>query len=247
MSTTPDRTPGTSELEQLTARLDELQRRTEGLTAALEQSRSTRRLIVLAFVAFVLVTGWRFYSLRDLLQSEDYQKRLLAEVQKAVERNQKEFSNEATKLVDGATPVISVAFTEQSKKDMPVFMDIINKQRTLLLENLSKRMEAKVMSHHDKLVRSHEKLFAEEFPTIQNKELRDRMMGNASLALDRLVKKYYVEEFQKEFVSMEKTWEDFPPADKPTGDEPPLESQLVGELMDLLAIKFSRSRTAAAN
>lgn len=247
MSTTPDRTPGTSELEQLTARLDELQRRTEGLTAALEQSRSTRRLIVLAFVAFVLVTGWRFYSLRDLLQSEDYQKRLLAEVQKAVERNQKEFSNEAQKLVDGATPVISAAFTEQSKKDMPIFMDLIDKQRALLLENLSKRMTEKVTSHHDKLVRSHEKLFAEEFPKVQNKELRERMMGNASLALDRLVKKYYVEEFQKEFVSMEKTWEEFPPADRPTGDEPPLESQLVGELMDLLAIKFSRSRTAAAN
>lgn len=247
MSTTPDRTPGTSDLEQLTARLDELQRRTEGLTAALEQSRSTRRLIILAFLGVVIVIGWRFYSLGNTIQSEDYQERLLSEVQKAVEANQDTFSKQAGLLVNEATPVITTAFSEQSKKDMPIFMDIIDRERALLLENLSQRMEKKVLLHHDKLVRAHEKLFAEEFPAIQDKDVRDRMMGNTSLALDRLIKKYYVDEFKKEFQTMEKTWDDFPPAEKPTGDEPPLETQLVGELMDLLAIKFSRSHGAASN
>ena len=80
MSTTPERTPGasgTSEMDQLTARLDELQRRTEGLTAALQQSRSTRRLIMLAFLAFVVVALMGFYSLANRIQSADYQKLLL--------------------------------------------------------------------------------------------------------------------------------------------------------------------------
>jgi hypothetical protein len=247
MSTTPDRTSGTSDLDQLTARLDELQRRTEGLTAALEKTRSTRRLIMLAFLAFVVIVCWRFYSLSGLIQSPDYQNRLLTEVQKAVESNQDTFSKQAELLVDEATPVISAAFSEQSKKDMPVFMGIIDRERALLLENLAERMEKKVLSHHDKLVHQHEKLFAEEFPAVQDKETRERMIGNTAIALDRLIKKYYVDEFKKEFQLMEKTWDEFPPADKPTGDEPPLESQLVGELMDLLAIKFSRSHGAAAS
>lgn len=247
MSTTPDRTPGTSELDQLTARLDELQRRTEGLTTALQQSRSTRRLIMLAFLIFVLVASWKFYSLSGMIKSKEYQDKLFEELQKAVATNQDSFSREVQKLIDDSTPVVTKAFSEQSQKDMPIFMSIIDTERTKLLEDLTKSMSEKVTEHHEALIRKHEKLFAEEFPSVQDKDVRERMIGNTCLALDRLVKKYYVDEFQKEFQSMEKTWEEFPVADKPTADEPPLESQLVGELMDLLAIKFSRSRSAAAN
>lgn len=245
MSTTPNRTPGTSELEQLTARLDELQRRSEDLTTAFEKSRSTRRLVMAAFLVFVIFASWRFYSLATMIKGEDYQKRLLDEVQKAVATNQDSFAREVQKLVDGATPIVTTAFSEQSKKDMPIFMGLIDEERAKLLESLTKSMGEKVTNHHDELLRRHEKLFVEEFPTMQNKDVRDRMIGNTSLALDRLVKKYYVDEFQKEFELMEKTWDEFPVADKPAEDEPPLDSQLVGELMDLLAIKFARSRSGA--
>ena len=235
MSTTP-------ESDQLTARLNELQRHTEGLTAALAQAKSTRRLIMLAFLAFVIVAGWRFYALGNMIRSADYQNKLLEEVQKSVASNQDSFSREATKLVDDATPVVTSAFSRQTEKDMPRFMQIIDTERAVLLEGLGPRMEEKIEHHHHELLRRHEKLFQEEFPSIKDPDVRDRMMGNISLALDRLVKKYYFEEFQKELKAMDQTWEDFPAADKPTDDEPPLDSQLVGELMDLLAIKFSRSR-----
>lgn len=247
MSTTPDRTPATSELEQLTARLDELQRRTEGLTAALDKSRSTRRFVMLAFLAFVVVAIWQFYALGNQLRSVDYQDRLMAELQKSLDSNQASFGAEVKKLVDKVTPVVTTAFSEQSKKDMPIFMKLIDSERTRFMDNLASRMSEKLENHHHELLRRHDKLFQEEFPSVQNPEIRDRMMGNICLALDRLVKKYYVDEFQKELATMDRTWEDFPPADKPLADEPPLESQLVGELMDLLAIKFSRSRPAAGN
>ena len=245
MSTTPDRTPATSELEQLTARLDELQRHTEGLTAALENSRTTRRLIMLAFLAFVVVSLWQFYALGNQLRSAEYQNRLMAELQKSLDGNQKSFQAEGEKLVKAVTPVVTTAFSEQSKKDMPVFMQIIDRERTTLLESLATRMSEKLEDHHHKLLSRHDKLFQEEFPSVQNPEIRDRMMGNTLLALDRLVKKYYVDELKKELQSMDRAWEDFPPADKAGEGDPPLESQLVGELMDLLAIKFSRSRPAA--
>lgn len=234
------------ELDQLTARLDELQRRTEGLTAALEQSRSTRRFIMIAFLGFVILAGWRFFSLGNMIRSDDYQARLLAEVQKAVATNQDSFSREAQKLVDGATPVVTTAFSKQSEKDMPKFMQIIDEERAKLLDSLGQRMAQKMENHHHELLRRHDKLFQEEFPTANDAEVRERMMGNTCLALDRLVKKYYVDEFQKELKAMDRTWEDFPPADKPAAGEPPLDSQLIGEMMDLLAIKFSRSRTVAA-
>ena len=246
MSTTPDRTAGTSELEQLTARLDELQRRTEGLTAALERSRNTRRMIMLAFLVFVVVAVMGFYSLANRIQSADYQNRLIAALQKSVASNQDVFAKEAEKLVAGVTPVVQTAFSEQASKDMPLFMEDIDKQRHVLVENLTDQMTKKIEGHHHELMRRHEKLFKEEFPAIQNAETRERMIGNTCLALDRLVKKYYVDEFKKELQAMETTWEGFPVADLPAKGEPSLEEQLKGALMDMVAITLSRSRPAAS-
>lgn len=246
MSTTPERTPGTSELEQLSARLDELQRRTEGLTAALKRSRSTRRLIMFAFLAFVVLAVMRFYSLGNRIQSADYQNRLIAELRKSVDSNQDVFAGEAHKLVASVTPVVQSAFSEQVAKDMPLFMQVIDQQRTTLIDNLTEQMTKKLEGHHHELLRRHEKLFQEEFPSVQNPETRARMMGNTQLAMDRLVKKYYVDEFKKELQTMEKTWEDFPVADKPAKGEPSLEDQLKGALMDMVAITLARSRPSVS-
>ena len=201
---------------------------------------------MLAFLGFVVVAIWQFYALGNQLRSAEYQDRLMAELQKSIAGNQASFRTEAQKLVDKVTPVVTTAFSEQSSKDMPVFMKLIDAERTKLLDNLGSRMSDKLENHHHELLRRHDKLFQQEFPSVQNPEIRDRMMGNTCLALDRLVKKYYVEELKKELQAMDRTWEDFPPADKPAAGEPPLDSQLIGELMDLLAIKFSRSRSVAA-
>lgn len=245
MSTTTERTTGTSgpsESEQLRSQLNELQSRTEGLATALEHSRSARRLVMIAFLVFVLIAGWKFYSLGNMIRTENYQARLLSEVQKSVEANEKNFSREAQKLVDGATPVVQTAFSKQTEKDMPIFMQIIDKERAKVIDNLGQRMSEKIENHHHELLRRHDKLFQAEFPTVNDPKVRERMMSNACVALDRLVKKYYVDEFQKELKAMDKAWQDFPPAEKPNAGEPPLDSQLVGELMELLAIKFSRGR-----
>lgn len=249
MSTTPERTTGTSgssELEQLTARLDELQRRTEGLTSALERSRSTRRMIMLAFLVFVIVALMGFYSLANRIQSAEYQNRLLAELQKSVAENQDSFEREATKLVQGVAPVVQTAFTEQAAKDMPLFMQVLDDERNALIDNLTDQMTEKIEGHHHELLRRHDKLFQEEFPAVQNSEVRERMVGNACLAMDRLVKKYYVDEFKKELLAMETSWEDFPLAEMPAKGDPSLEEQLKGSLMDLFAITVSRSRPDAA-
>ena len=239
MSTTP-------ELEQLVSRLDELQRRSDALTAALERSRQTRRMIMVAFLAFVIIAGWRFYALADTIRSKEYQDRLMVALQKSVATNQDTFSKEAQKLVDGITPVVSTAFTEQSKKDLPLFMQVIDKERQMLMDGLPQRLSKHVEDHHHEMLRRHEKLIQTEFPAVQDAEVRNRMMANACTALDRLVKKYYVDEFEKEFRLMSDTWNDFPPADKPGVGDPPLEEQLMGELMDLVAVKMSRHRAGAA-
>ncbi len=249
MTTTLDGTSGSSssnDLSLLISRLDELQRRSDALTTALERSRQTRRTIMVAFLAFVLIAGWRFYALANTIRSKEYQDRLMVALQKSVATNQDTFSKEAQRLVDGITPVVTTAFTDQGKKDLPLFMQVIDKERQLLMDGMPQRMSDRVEKHHHSMLRRHEKLIQTEFPTVQNAEVRDRMMANVCTALDRLIKKYYVDEFQKEFQKMSASWNDFPPADVPGAGDPPLEEQLLGELMDLVAVKMSRHRTGTA-
>lgn len=123
-------------------------------------------------------------------------------------------------------------------------MQVIDAQRTEMVNSLVEQMTKKLEGHHHDLVRRHEKLFQQEFPTVQNAEVRERMVGNICLAFDRLVKKYYVDGFIRELKSMETAWEEFPLADQPAEGEASLEEQLKGSLMDLFAITVSRSRNA---
>ena len=246
MSTTPQQMPGasgSSELAQLAPRLDELQRRSEALNAALEGAKKTRTMIMLAFLVFVIVAGWGFVSLANSIRSDAYKNRLLAELQKSVETNQDTFSKEAAKLVAGISPVVTAALQDQAANDMPLFMQVIDKQRDVLMTSLPERMSTKVETHHHALLRKHEKLLQEEFPTVQNPEVRERMMVNTVAALDRLVKKYYVDEFKKEFQAMSETWNDFPRADTPGADDPSLDKQLVGELLELVPLMFTGQRS----
>lgn len=240
MSTTP-------ELDQLTIRLDELQRRTDALTTALEHARQTRRIVTIAFIAFVVISGWRFYALANTVTSKPYQDRLLVELQKSVATNQDILSKEAQRLVDGIQPVVTTAFSEQATKDMPLFMQVFDQERQALTLSLPTRMSERIEKHHHALLRRHEKLIQAEFPSVQNPAVRDRMMANACVALDQLVQKYYVDEFKKELLAMSESWNDFPPALLPTAGEPNLDEQLLGELMDLVAVKMSRHRTMSAN
>ena len=249
MSTTPERTTGSSgstELQQLVSRLDELQRRHDAFSAALDRARRTRRLIMIAFLAFVVIAGWRFYALANTIRSGDYQDRLINELGKAVTANQNDFAREAEKLVKDITPVVSQALSEQSKKDLPLFMQVIDEERQTVMTGLPKRLSDRVEKHHRELLRRHEKLIQTEFPAVQDSEVRDRMMGNVCLALDRLVKKYYVDEYKKEFQRMSDAWDAFPRAEVPGVGDPGLDEQLMGELMDLVAVKLARHRAATS-
>ena len=239
---------GTTELELITAKVDELQRRADALTGALARSKNTRLIIVIAFLVFVLWAGWRFYALAKMIRSEEYQRTLTAELQKSLEGNQDLIQREAEHFVNGVTPVVTTAFAKQSEKDMPLFMQTIDEQRQSLMNSLAERMTDKVEGHHRELVRRHEKLIEEEFPSVQNPEIRDRMMNNVCNALDRLIKKYYVDELKRELLAMSTSWDDFPLADLPVEKEQARRKELLGEalygeLLDLVAIKLTRHRT----
>ncbi len=224
------------------AKADALQKQIDALVASLAANKRTRQLIFLAFLAFVGISVWSFFSLAKRVQSEEYKQQLLASLQKEVEANQDELSKETQMLVESLTPVITTAITEQSQKDAPLFMQAFDIQQARLSTELPEKMVELVQKHHEELVRKHEALFIAELPAAQDPMVRDRMMENVVIALDKLVKKYYADEFKKHFASMSETWNGFPPATLPEKGDFPISEQLMGELMDLVAVKLARHR-----
>ncbi len=224
------------------AKADALQRQVDALVAALAASKRTRLLIFLAFLAFVGISVWSFMSLAKRIQSEEYKQQLLASIQKEVEANQDELSRETQQLVDSLSPVVTAAITNQSEKDAPLFMQALDVQRTKLVNDLPEKLVEQVQKHHEEMIRKHEAMFIEELPSAQDPKIRDRMMENVVVALDKLVKKYYSEKFKAHFASMSETWNGFPPADVPAKGDSPVSDQLMGELMDLVAVKLARHK-----
>lgn len=231
--------PSASDID---AKADALQQQIDALVASLAANKRTRQLIFLAFLAFVGISVWSFFSLAKRIQSEEYKQQLLASMQKEVEANQAEFSRETQLLVESVSPVITSAITAQSEKDAPLFMQAFDVQRDRLSTELPEKMVELVQKHHEDLVRKHEALFISELPAAQDPKVRDRMMENVVVALDKLVKKYYADEFKRHFASMSDTWNGFPPAALPEKDDHPVSEQLMGELMDLVAVKLARHK-----
>ncbi len=224
------------------AKADALQQQIDALVASLAANKRTRQLIFLAFLAFVGISVWSFLSLAKRIQSEEYKQQLLASIQQEVEKNQAEFSKESQLLVEALSPVVTTAVTNQSEKDAPLFMQAFDIQRTRLSTELPEKMVELVEKHHEELVRKHEALFIEELPAAQDPKIRDRMMENVVVALDKLVKQYYADKFKQHFASMSETWNSFPPAALPEKDDHPVSEQLMGELMDLVAVKLARHK-----
>jgi len=225
--------------DDVDGRVEVLQKRIDALAAAVASGRRTRQMMLLAFLAFVLVAGWGFYSLANTVRSQTYQDQLVAQLQKTIQDNQDTFSKEAQLLSDGVVPVVHKAMSEQAKKDAPLFMQAIEKERAVLVAELPQKLLDRVEERHHELLREHEQILVEELPAAQDPKVRERMMANAYLALDQLVKKYYADEYTRLLQSMSNTWNDFPAVPPPAKDDPPLDQQLIGQLMDLLAIKMT--------
>ena len=102
--------------DDVDVRVAQLEQRVAALSAALASGRRTRRLILVAFLGFVLAVGWGFYSLANSVRSNAYQARLIAELQKSVDDHQDELTHEAQALVDGIGPVVSAALSEQARR-----------------------------------------------------------------------------------------------------------------------------------
>ena len=224
----------------LQKQIESLEAATAGLEAALSAGKKTRLVLLLLFVAIVFFTIKGFYGIAMDFQSEENLNEMMTLAQKKLGDSSPEFSKEMQLLVDNATPKITEAFMEQSKKDMPRYAGAIDRERDALVENLRAKLNAQVEKRHEKILKDFEGILAEEFPAAKDKDAHAKMVANFQVALNKLVKKYYADEFESQMKRMYKAYDDFPIAEPVDPGDLPHEDQLIGDLLELATLKLSR-------
>jgi len=224
-------------------RVQQVEKQVGDLQAALLATRKTRNLLVLSLLAVLVVAGVLFYRLGQRLQSEEYQTELGDAAQEYLEQNSPEYMREVQMLVDHVGPKVSDAFMDQAKKDMPLYAQAVDRQRELLMKNLEERLAIAINDHYEVTLKQSEEILIQEFPAADDDVTRRRVMENFRIALNRMVAKFYIDEFRTELQALYDTWDGFPVASVPDEGDLPLEDQLFGTLLNLVSLKLSSAGT----
>ena len=221
------------------ARVQAVQGQVAALEAALSASRKSRQIILFGLVAVIAFVAYLFYGLANQLRSEEYITKLSAEAQTYANNNADSYMREVKTLTDNVTPIITKAFYEQTKRDTPKLTLAMNKERALLMKNVQARLEKQINDQYAKVLADYEEILVKEFPKADDDLIRRRIMANFREAMNRMVKRFYADQFQRELQSMYDTWDEFPIADAVEKDDVALEDQLVGYLLELMTMKAS--------
>ncbi|MGZ0172336.1 MAG: hypothetical protein ACKVHE_22570 [Planctomycetales bacterium] len=221
------------------ARVQAVQGQVAALEAAMSASRKSRQIILFGLVAVIAVVAYLFYGLANQLRSEEYITKLSEQAQTYANDNADSYMREVKTLADNVTPIITKAFYAQAKRDTPKLPLAMNKERDLLMKNVRTRLEKQINDQYAKILTDYEKILLTEFPEVEDDVIRRRVMANFKEAMNRMVKRFYADQFEREFKSMANTWDEFPIADAVDEGDVPLEDQLVGYLLELMTMKAS--------
>ena len=234
--TTETPAPGGDAVEQ---RAQALEAQLAALEGALGSVKRTRRIIIVLFLAFIVLVGFLIKGMADQIASNEYQEELLAEAQKTLESNSAEYMKEVQLLTEAVTPEITKAFYAQAKKDTPLYAGAFDREKQLLAENLRARIELTVNNYYEKALDKYEAELIKQFPKAEDEQVRRKLKANLRTSLNKLVQKFYAEEFERELNTIYEVWETFPPAAEVEEGDLPLEDQLIGYLFEMLTMKLS--------
>jgi 4-amino-4-deoxy-L-arabinose transferase-like glycosyltransferase len=222
-----------------TPEVDAVLREASALTAALARARRIRRLLLLAVVIFVAVLSYFIYQEANHFMSPQYSNELMNVAQKRLEENQNQYMKEVEGLYRRNYPIITEAFYSQAKQDMPRFLQEIEKERDTLAQSLQGELEKRLDKRYEQLVAQHQKTIDQELPAAQNEVMRQRMTKNLTIAVQKVSRKYYIEDLNNELQTLFKTWDEFPPAKLPAKGDPPIDDQLLSALLEVLQDKLA--------
>ena len=227
--------------------VEALMRECESLTRALGQARSIRRFLLLGLLALAIAASLLFYRFYSNLTAKENVDQMIATVQKRLGERSDSYVGQVQTLVSSASPVVSDVFYKQATKDLPLMLQGVEKERDAFVENLKARLAKTLSEHYDGMVTQHTAILLKELPEAQDDEVRRRLVASLHVVFERMVKKYYADELNAKLVALYDAWDHFPAAEKPGKDEPSLDQQFIGVLLEAVSHRMAESSPAVSS
>lgn len=220
-------------------RIESLEAQVKRLDAALVAARKIRTLFLIAVLALMGLIIYMFMGLFHKLTSQSFQAAVASEAQSRFEQNQERYLNEVKSVVDKASPLITQAFYQQTKQDMPKYTAALDQQREIFTQDLQSQMDAQLRKKYHDLLAKYEARLVREFPELEDEKFRAKVMHSLDKAVGDLASRYYTDQMGLAIGKIYEGWDRFPPADKPGLGDPQLGDQLIGTLLELVSHRLS--------
>ena len=234
--------PETDDLAELSRRVEAIMQESASLSAAMTRVRLVRLVLFLGLIAIALITVYKFYALGDHLRSDENLNKLADAAEARLEKRNDAYMREVQQFVDHSSPVVSRAFYDQARKDLPDFVTDLSKERDVFTANLESQLSGKVDAHFARVQLQADRAIAEAFPEVSDEERKKRMVANIEIATQRLAKRYYLHEIEERLNGPDGIYanlDKFPAAAPAQKGDASLEDQLTGKLLDLLSYRLA--------
>jgi hypothetical protein len=220
--------------------IEALTRLSDDLHRSLARGRTVRLILLLAFVALAAVTLAAFYRLGNKVRSEEYLQQVQGLAQQRLEKNTDRYVRELELLTADAGPVLRDAFAKQSDQDSQLFLKAMEAESDKFSASIKEQLVVRVEGHSRKAVERHRAILRAEFPLVKDEQAMQRMTDNLGVAMERAARKYYVDQTNDQLNALYAGWSKFPAAPAPGKNDPPLNDQLIGDLLELLTHRLTQ-------
>jgi hypothetical protein len=161
------------------------------------------------------------------------------EAQERLDQHADEIQKEVAALASETVPPITEAVYARAKRDYPKYMDALQEESDEYLANVEKMFIEKVKAQYREYLAAHRDVLKKEFPEHASEENVEKVMREFEQTFDRLVERYYLDEFRREAKRTRTLWAKFEPLPAPGPNEPSLQEQLADYTADWTVIALA--------
>jgi hypothetical protein len=149
-------------------------------------------------------------------------------------------------LTAETAPVLGKAFYNQAREDYKLYLTALEREGNTYLTNVETILVAEAKDQYGEFLRRHRQVLREEFPDHASDENVEKVLAEFEHTLDRLIERYYLDEFRRESQRTVALWKNIEPVELPRPDEPSLEEQLADYSADWAVLAASENSPVPA-
>jgi hypothetical protein len=172
--------------------------------------------------------------------------RYLDEAQQRLEEHGDQIAAEATDVAREALPPIGNAIYQQAQEDYPRYLRALKSEGREYLNNVERILLDEVKAQYRDYLYAHRDVIKEEFPERASDENVERVLRDFEQTANRLLERYYLDEFRKETDRTVALWERVPIVEIPGPNEPSLNEQLADYAADWTVLAMAEETSEAA-